>query len=302
MSAKDYIRIDIPAKTFFLGEYSVLRGKSALVLTHGPVFIFKFLKKQNGKLNFHPDSLAGKISKKYQDSIENYIVEVADPYNGIGGLGLSSAEFIAAWMFVDHVVNDDAPIILSFLMEDFFELTNVEKIKPSGVDIIAQCQSKCFNKINSKNIRFESINWPFKDYGVVLFHTLNHCSTHKHLSTIEKVPDELLLASDYGIKSIENKDLDGLIYHINKFVDIQNQAGLLAEKTKDYISLLNKEAGVLAAKGCGAMGEDVIAVIVDKKNIDDINSFGQKIGLTTLVRDFDFKQQVRAKKYFHADE
>jgi mevalonate kinase len=301
MSVKDYIRIDVPAKTFFLGEYSVLRGKNALVLTHGPVFIFKFLKKQNGKLNFHPNSLAGKISKKHQDSIGNYIVEVSDPYNGIGGLGLSSAEFIAAWMFVDHIVNDDAPIILSFLMEEFFELTNLETIKPSGVDIVAQCQSKCFNKINSKNIRFESVNWPFKDYGIVLFHTLSHCSTHDHLSKIQKIPDELLFASDSGIKSLENNNLDALVYYINKFVDIQNQAGLLAQKTKDYIKLLNKENGVIVAKGCGAMGADVIAVIVDKKNIDDINKFGQSIGLTTLVRDFDFKQQFRVKKYFHAD-
>ena len=29
MNFKDYIKINVPAKTFFIGEYSVLRGKSA---------------------------------------------------------------------------------------------------------------------------------------------------------------------------------------------------------------------------------------------------------------------------------
>lgn len=301
MNFKDYIKINVPAKTFFIGEYSVLRGKSALVLTHGPVFVFEFYKKRKGVIDFHPDSLAGRLLSNHKDSIKDCVVKISDPYKSIGGVGFSSAEYIASWMFVDHVLNDESPVILSFLMEDFFELTRHEKIKPSGVDVIAQCQPKPFNKINSSKMIFKSIEWPFDDYGVVLFHTLNHCYTHCHLKTLKKIPDELLVASEKSIISLETNDLEKMIFYIKMFVEIQDKVGLLSAKTKKNIDLLESQQGVLVAKGCGAMGEDVIAVVVDKRNIEDINKYGQMIGLTTLVRDFDFNNQIRVKKHFNVD-
>ena len=92
-----------------------------------------------------------------------------------------------------------------------------------------------------------------------------------------------------------------MIFYIKMFVEIQDKVGLLSAKTKKNIDLLESQQGDLVAKGCGAMGEDVIAVVVDKRNIEDINKYGQMIGLTTLVRDFDFNNQIRVKKHFNVD-
>src|SRR3990167_4806167 len=92
MNFKD-LNFQIPAKTFLLGEYVALQGGPAMILTTTPCFEVGV-----GDLEIqaiHPDSPAGLC---WRDSGIPGELFWYDPYEGIGGLGASSAAFLGAYL------------------------------------------------------------------------------------------------------------------------------------------------------------------------------------------------------------
>ncbi len=85
----------IPAKTFLLGEYAALAGQSAVLLTTSPCFELS-LSKEAGLHGIHPDSPAGRWWKENAQSEVG--LQWHDPYQGCGGLGASSAQFLGAYL------------------------------------------------------------------------------------------------------------------------------------------------------------------------------------------------------------
>ena len=122
MSLQDF---KVPSKTFLLGEYAVLYGGSALVLTHPP--FFRIQKTKVPKKKFHKESPASLLMKKHGLSQD---FDFIDPHKD-GGFGGSTAEVVAS---LKNKTNHSFKKIL----EDYLNLFSDQFLKPSGADLYAQ--------------------------------------------------------------------------------------------------------------------------------------------------------------------
>src|SRR4051794_40802652 len=122
----------IPAKTFLLGEYSALTGASAILITTSPSFELSLVNEELLK-NIHPNSPAGQWWKGHQ--ITSKGLSWFDPYQDLGGLGASSAQFLGAYLascsFLGVEPNKNA------LLKAYYEFAwRGEGLKPSGYDLL----------------------------------------------------------------------------------------------------------------------------------------------------------------------
>ena len=248
----------IPAKTFLLGEYAALQGGSAIVLTTTPCFEVGLSNEQTSPA-IHPDSPAGLFwAKAGMDSQLTW----HDPYQSIGGLGASSAQFLGAyWAATDpqSQQNQDA------LLEAYWACSWQEGqgVRPSGYDVLAQASSGCVY-INGHAEKPISYNWPFTDMAFILLHTGDKLPTHHHLQAIQLTEAMVSLTSIVlsGKKAFEQVDSTQLIDAVKAYHQALTALDLVAERTQEQLARLMDDQDILACKGCGAMGADVLLVLV----------------------------------------
>lgn len=263
---------EIPAKTFLLGEYAALQGESALILTTAPCFTLS-LAKGSGSTEIHPDSPAGRF---WQQGKQGRDLNWQDPWEGRGGLGASSAQFIGAYYakaFLESSRVDPAS-----LLEAYYEAAWSGKgIKPSGYDVLAQTQpSGCGVFINKNQNILKSTPWPFKDLGLILLHTGKKLATHIYLADT-RLPREintLARLAEQGFSSFQEKNSQRLIKAVNDCYHALEAMSLLAPHTREMIGDLKKHPEILAMKGCGALGSDVILLLTA---IEDQNATVAKL-------------------------
>jgi mevalonate kinase len=233
----------IPGKTFLLGEYAALNGESALLLTTSPCFTLA-LHKNVLPSTIHSHSPAGRFWQKNRRA--GYSLQWQDPYQGLGGLGASSAQFIGAY-FASNTLQNLA-IQHESLLEAYYQTAwSGEGCKPSGYDVLAQLQPpNCAVYINKNEHILTNITWPFNDIAFILLHTGKKLATHQHLAS-----------------SIMPADTINASYHE------LTRLNLVAAHTLQCISELKKHKFILALKGCGALGADVILVLVPKVDLCD---------------------------------
>lgn len=249
----------IPAKTFLLGEYVALAGGPALVLTTTPYFEMTVLDSP-GLVGIHPDSPAGRFWSS--EAISGKGLSFFDPYQGLGGLGASSAEFIGAYQVVSYL--QDKPVVQAELLEAYFKASAKNAgILPSGYDVLAQTHRGSVY-INRAKTSYCSYAWPFKDLAFILLHTGKKLSTHKHLESIDFLPQIEVLSSlvEIGVSAFEKADSAQLIHAVNAYHNHLQNLGLVASHSLKLIKLLQNEEGILAVKGCGALGADVLLLLV----------------------------------------
>src|SRR5262245_43666850 len=92
----------IPAKTFLLGEYAAVAGSSAIVLTTSPCFELSLVNSATIQ-NIHSDSPAGRWWTSQRMTEQGLIWY--DPYQEKGGLGASSAQFLAVYLARCHLLH-----------------------------------------------------------------------------------------------------------------------------------------------------------------------------------------------------
>jgi mevalonate kinase len=87
-------------------------------------------------------------------------------------------------------------------------------------------------------------------------------------------------ASELAINGLEFHQIDSFLEGLQSFTDLLKQGGFVAPHTHSILEKIQKES-ILAAKGCGAMGADVIFVVFEKhqktKLLDKFQSFGYDI-------------------------
>ena len=89
------IELSVPSKTFLLGEYVVIHGGPALVLTTEPRFtLYALLQKTQRQIDIHSKSPAGKWIEQHADFYQQYHLQFNDPHQSKGGFGASGAQFI----------------------------------------------------------------------------------------------------------------------------------------------------------------------------------------------------------------
>lgn len=353
MSQETSFHLQIPGKTFLVGEYLALAGGPSVVAMTRPCFEFSWtaIEKQSTQPlelqhAFHTDSpagrLLGELYKKRPDC-SDYRITFHDPHFGKGGLGASTAEFIGAWAFEQWLLskklenraddtarrefvevlpnhrNEVVPMWSSDrvgsgrfrdLLDRYFQYVNVG----SGADLVSQVAGgiAVWDGVQDHMRRF---SWPFSDLSMTLFKTGRKLATHEHLaSSVENqrlaVPESVRergLGSTYepgfdssfevdmrewlkeAIQSLATSDADRFIASVRGTGRLLADSGRLAAHSQTVLDRLSDVRMVRAAKGCGAMGSDVILVLHDpgESSAQFLNNFAEVNGLTYAGSELD---------------
>ncbi|KTD57632.1 hypothetical protein [Legionella shakespearei] len=281
----------IPAKTFLLGEYAAIAEASAIILTTTPCFELS-LKPAGGISKIHPQSPAGLWwqQQNYSASTLSWV----DPYKGKGGLGASSAQFLACYLASCHVQNK-TPDMDSMLAAYYQSAWSGEGLRPSGYDVIAQSQSGCVF-INRQKKVIQSSSWPFKDLSFLLLHTGIKLATHHHLkeSTLPERIDYLSHLVDLAQKAFEHEDSQLLIQSITDYHQALTELNLVAQHSQDFIRIIKSWPETKAIKGCGAMGADILLVLTEPKHLLSVKRKARAHNLMVLATE---KELAASDKY-----
>lgn len=252
----------IPAKTFLLGEYSALAENSAIVINTAPYFELSWGDDKSSCI-IHPESPAGIWWQQHNQSLAKLVWR--DPYKGIGGLGASSAQFLATYL-ATCTLQDLIPSI-DDMLEAYYQCAYTGKgLRPSGYDVIAQSKQGCVF-INRKNNCIQSYNWPFHDLAFFLVHTGVKLATHHHLQerTLPCQVDDLSAIVDEAHQAFQKKDDMQLVKAINQYHCKLLELNLVSKHSLSLIEEFRSYPEVIGIKGCGALGADVLLVLTTKK-------------------------------------
>jgi len=252
----------IPAKTFLLGEYAAIAGESAIVLTTTPCFEVSLSQGNNA---LHPDSPAGQWLRSQNLSLD--CLYWFDPYQGKGGMGASSAQFIGAYLASCHI-NQIQPDYESLLNAYYQCAWQGKGLKPSGYDVLAQTQQGCVY-INKNRQQMHRFDWLFPDIAFLLIHSGQKLATHHHLQSTTLPTDVHALSEtvEQAKHAFEHNDSHELITAITTYQQQLASSNLTAPHSLQALEYLQQRKSVLAAKGCGALGADVLLLIVSEENL-----------------------------------
>lgn len=265
--------IFVPSKTFLIGEYSVLEHKQAIVINTTPAFKFELTQTNKTPSNIktsgiNPHSPGGKLWIKLckQHNIEH--INLIDPHKAQGGFGQSSAIFAAGYYFEHSQTKSKNSILPTKQLHQHYQnqcSSPQSKYPPSGADLLAQL-SGGIAVIDWGKACTKTYPWPFTDIGFLLLRTGNKLVTHTHLESLNKLDthilSKLVIRCKQSLKENNQQEFCNSIYAYQRQLNKQN---LTINTTNTLLIELAKIPGVITAKGCGAMGADVILIITDKK-------------------------------------
>ncbi len=296
----------IPAKTFLVGEYLALSGGPSVIVTTSPVFELSWLVEpaQSFEIShpFHSDSPAGRFLKSVETVKRpsgRIDVEFRDPYQGGGGFGGSTAEFLGAWMLSRWLAGD--PVAESDLewcseLRDHREqvcpqwtsgrlgggrfldvLDAYSEFAPnaSGADLVSQMTGGIAVWNRNKEM-MQKFSWSFDDLYLSLVRTGRKLKTHEYLKGLTPLEAsaqrEMAVWVEEAVAAFAFVDSNRLTAAVRGAGKVLESQGLVADHTLSALHDLAEMAGVRAAKGCGAMGADVIAILHDASAFSTIEA------------------------------
>lgn len=283
----------IPAKTFLLGEYAAIHGGSAIIVLTTPCFQLA-LNEVSHQRPFHPDSPAGKLWASYHANSSHLIWR--DPYQGKGGLGASSAQFIGVYL-AQCYLSQQTPCFDALLANYYQYAWSGEGLRPSGYDIIAQVSHQCVY-INQQTSLTTCFDWPFRELSFVLVRSGEKLATHQHLQTLSLPTNTHALSAivDRAKIAFEHADNDLLIEAINTYQSHLTELGLTATHSLEKINRLKKNKNILAIKGCGAMGADVLLLIFPRQGIEKEIAMLTAMGWNVLATERNLYKDAKLMK------
>jgi mevalonate kinase len=306
-----------------IGEYAILQGGAALIMTTAPNFelqIYDLASKsmnsqpvnsqfmnsqsQNFDSVFHPKSPAGKWIQKNPNDFKNHKLVWNEAYEGRGGFGASTAQFLAVWLWSKarklapgieelklskvHLQN----LILNWkkqspkefnaeILNDYWDCSwSGEGTRPSGADLIAQFHGGIvyFDSLEQTTSKAQ---WPWPEADVFLISTGFKLPTHEHLTDLKDQNFEILqTVFEKSKSSFLKADLKSFSDQVNEYVKILDSMDLSFQPSRDLQSKLLRTDLFQLVKGCGAMGVDVLFAVADHKNKNKIEELLKSEGLT----------------------
>jgi mevalonate kinase len=273
-----------PGKTFLVGEYLALDGGPSLIICTAPRFTLKTFKSVAGKRNspFAPQSPAGRFMARHKVEFENLRFEFHDPHRGKGGLGASSAQFALAYTwFLNQRSVEPADFDWQALLEEYRACAwSGEGLPPSGADVVAQLTGQ-ISWFDGREHIVRKLQWPFKSLGFTLIRTGTKLATHEHLvisKTAKAAPHDALreLVREATL-AFEGADEKRLLDSVNESARVLLDSELTARGTLGLLTAMKADGDwALAAKGCGAMGADVILVLHDLDRANEVELWAEK--------------------------
>lgn len=270
------MELKIPGKTFLVGEYAVLVGGEALGLGTQPCFQVSV---KNPELTVHPQSAAGLFLKSQHNELN---LNMENPY-GVGGFGLSTAEFIAAWFNVKKHPN----------LKDIFETYQMlfadsrASQKPSGADLITQLLGQVTH-FRTEVQNSKSQPWPFENLSFYLVSTGLKVATHEHLAKLDRTKlEDLKPLSEKVISLFQKGDADSFLMALSEWSLYLAQKGLLHPNAATLKTKIESLPLVLQVKPCGALGADVFLVFCLKDDKKDVKNKLQSLNLKVQASEID---------------
>lgn len=290
----------IPGKTFLAGEYLALHEGPSLVFLSQPQFELRVQKGTGKHTSFHSESPAGLFIDKHPDFFAEFDLEFFDPLKGKGGMGASTAQFLslyALWLSKE-VPQQDMEKLFDYkhLLEAYYSCAwQGQGLRPSGHDLLGQLKGS-FSFIDKSKGLISVKGWPFEDLEMHLLHTGNKIATHEHLKDLKSFSSADLLKSFEMIKdSFDEGASKNLIAGIQSYAQALQELNFTCAQTLELLQNLYNLPGVLAAKGCGALGADVVLVLTQKNNSAALSEYCSTHGLSLLASDKDMSLGLQVK-------
>lgn len=271
----------IPAKTFLLGEYIAIAGDPAILLTTTPCFQLECMTAEKNQ-GIHDQSPAARFWQEHESALQSHSLHFYDPYEEQGGLGASSAQFLAAFLAYCHLMKKN-PSLIDLQNAYYHFAWNKEGLRPSAYDLLAQSENRCVyirrnnsnsspNDANKYDInQIHSYDWSFSDIAFVLLHSGHKMATHHHLQSATMPNPSSMLKLKTIVEgarvALEKSDADRMINAIGSYQNELQGQSLTIPATLEKLEDLKKNKKILAAKGCGAMGSDILLLIVEKSEL-----------------------------------
>lgn len=244
-----------------------------------------------GQNPFHPQSPAGKLYTKHSEFFFQYRIEFTDPYQGLGGFGASSAQFGLLHSFFqmgDQAFGESQPDLdWHETLKEYRSLAKEEKsLPPSGADIVGVLLGGIafFDRNSGHTQRFA---WPFQDLHFTIFHTGQKLATHEHLRDLKIFETDRYQAACMQIlRGLSLLQVDTFIAGLKAYRDELVRQQKVTPFSQNAFTEFEKLPFVQVAKGCGAMGSDVILVIhqgPEKTHSDEVDRLGAKLGLQRIA-------------------
>lgn len=263
--------IRIPAKTFIIGEYAALQGLPALIVTTPPAFEMHLTHTPELQ-GIHPQSPAGRF---WQAMERPEGLRFEDPYEGMGGLGASSAQFLSAYQLYCALSGQ------SFSHEALlasYQIATMPSVgqKPSGYDVLAQSMPGPCVYIDRNHAVDDSFEWPFTELSLLLLHTQQKYATHEHLQQLSATLPALSMLGDLSTKAYnacQMKAADAFIDAIQTAQKTLFELGWVSAHSQQQQETLFSLPGVLAIKGCGAMGADLLCLVLETSRVPEYREY-----------------------------
>ena len=236
---------------------------------------------------FHPESPAGRELKNYKDAPSSGLsFKFEDPHNLKGGFGRSTAEWIAAYVYKNNLTNHDF-LTKGFMASAWLDYQSQFQDydnKPSGYDLMAQLKntnvikttdtsnadlqnSVCLIASEDSAPEFLKCSELNLKLNILIYKTQIKVKTHEHLESLDfKNLDSLKDLSLVVTKSFLNKNTDEFLLNLKNF---DTQLAKLNYKSKESLKMtqaLQSLDSVRYARGCGALGADVLVVFYEGQN------------------------------------
>lgn len=274
----------IPGKTFLVGEYLALHGGPTLVALSKPCFELKAQAGAGSIGTIHPESPAGQFISKHSEFFKKFDLEFVDPYQGLGGFGASTAQFLgvyALWLHKEpHMQGMESMFDYKHLLSTYTEFAwNGQGTPPSGADLIGQMKGS-LTFFEKRRGMLSVANWPFEDLDFYLIHTGNKVPTHEHLKTLKDFDSSGLEKSFNKVQAaFSQQSSELLIEGVKDYAAELLALNFTCEPTLALLKEIRSLNGVMAAKGCGALGSDVLFVITRRHEAPALENYCQNKNL-----------------------
>lgn len=287
---KPYSRVEtvcfsVPSKTFLLGEYAVLANHPAVIANTTPRFSVLMSPLADPALpceyiHFSQQGAIALLRQQINVDCHGYRFIFIDPHQEAGGLGASSAQYallFAAYQQLTQQQWQHTDCLARYQKHnDAFQ----QLYQPSGADLMAQLNGG-LSIFDPKLSQCDTLTWPWHDLHCVFLRTSHKTATHQHLATLNTFPEQTLAdCSLAGIAALQQSNQTDFIAAIQTTAACLLKAELTHPSTASLLTHLIECPFVLAAKGCGALGADVIATVIPTENLALFHTWLQNSPLT----------------------
>lgn len=267
-----------PGKVFLLGEYAVLGGAPAIMASVGPRFQLLVRNRTEDSVPWvmHPQSPVSRLIDWAGRAGVGMDLELefVDPFEGRGGFGASTAQFVLTYRALGAQAGWDQSWKAVWGLYRELMHSRKEAVPPSGADLIVQWQGGVvlFGGIADPARAVDDLWGSGFDWSSLLVFSATRqpgrkVATHEHLTLLSELgPGHFEILErplSEGIDAISRRDRAGFGRAMEQYARALGSLGLECEASRrDRMAFLDVP-GVLGVKGAGAMQSDAILVLVD---------------------------------------